>query len=455
VTDRPSTTVEERAASAWPASARSPDARAPDARAPAARALAKARWRLLPLLFVLYVVAYLDRINVGFAALQMNAAIGLGAAAYGLGAGMFFVSYTAFEIPSNLMLLRLGARVWIARIMITWGAISAAMMFVRGETSFYVLRFLLGAAEAGFFPGIIFYLTAWFPPLERARATAYFMTATALSGLIGGPVSGALLALDGAFGLAGWQWMFFVEGLPAVALGLLVLARLPDGPHEARWLAPEERAALQEYLAREQGGSPSSGPRHETLRGALGSGRVWGLAGLYFTIVIGLYGISFWLPQILRSQSGWSDVRVSVLSALPYLAAAVGMVMVAAHSDRTGERRWHVAGCTWAAALGFVAATETPTAAGSLAALSLAAIGVWGAFGPFWALPPTFLSGRAAAGGIALVNSVGNLGGFAGPALLGLVRERTGAFEAGLWLVAATLAVGGLLALAVPHARRR
>lgn len=423
---------------------------------PAASALHKARWRLLPFLFILYVVAYLDRINVGFAALQMNAAIGLGAAAYGLGAGMFFVSYTAFEIPSNLILVRLGARLWIARIMITWGVISSAMMLVRGEMSFYALRFLLGAAEAGFFPGIILYLTYWFPSSERAKATAVFMTATALSGLVGGPLSGALLAMDGALGLAGWQWMFLVEGVPAVLLGLAVLAWLPDGPHDAPWLTPDERAALEARLAADED-DPPGGARRHTVKAAVGSGRVWLLAALYFTIVIGLYGISFWMPQILQGQSNWSDVRVSVVSALPYLAAAVGMVIVAGHSDRTGERRWHVAACAWTAALGFAAASQTRSAPASLGALAVAAVGVWGAFGPFWTLPSSFLSGRAAAGGIALVNSVGNIGGFAGPSLLGVVRDRTGRFEGGLLLVAATLAAGGVLALAAGTggARRR
>jgi ACS family tartrate transporter-like MFS transporter len=277
------------------------------------------------------------------------------------------------------------------------------------------------------------------------------MTATALSGLVGGPVSGALLAMDGLLGLGGWQWMFLIEGVPAIVLGFVVLAWLPDGPAEARWLPAEERAALAARIQAEE--AQHGHGRHRTLGAAFRAGRVWLLAGLYFTIVIGLYGISFWLPQILRGQSDWSDARVGVVSALPYLAAAVGMVIVAAHSDRTGERRWHVAWCTWTAAAGFALASRTSTAPASLAALSLAAVGVWGAFGPFWTLPAAFLSGTAAAGGIALVNSVGNIGGFAGPYVLGFVRDRTGRFEAGLLVLAAVLALGGLLALAARPGR--
>jgi ACS family tartrate transporter-like MFS transporter len=413
-------------------------------------ALVKARRRLLPFLFLLYVVAYLDRVNVGFAALQMNAALGLSAAVYGLGAGIFFVGYTLFEVPSNLLLERLGARVWIARIMITWGLVSAAMMFVQGPASFYALRLLLGIAEAGFFPGIILYLTYWFPAAERARATAYFMTATALAGVVGGPISGALLTMDGMLGLAGWQWMFLLEGLPATLLGLIVLRVLPNGPAEAAWLTLPEREALIDRL---QEDSAVAVDLQHGLAGAFRSRRVWLLCALYFCLVCGLYGISFWLPQLLRGQSAWSDLRVGVASALPYLAAAIVMVAVAAHSDRTGERRWHTAIPLWTGALGFAVSSQAPSAAGALAALTLAAM-MWAAFGPFWTLPPAFLRGTAAAGGIALVNSVGNTGGFAGPYMVGFVKDWTGRFEAGLLLLAAVLATGGCLALLVPRAER-
>lgn len=410
------------------------------------QAFAKARRRLIPFLFLLYVVAYLDRVNVGFAALQMNAALGLTPAVFGFGAGIFFLGYTLFEIPSNLLMQRFGARAWIARIMISWGVVSAAMMLVQGPTSFYLLRLLLGIGEAGFFPGIILYLTYWFPAVERARAVASFMTATAIAGVFGGPISGALLLLDGVGGLGGWQWLFLLEGLPAIVLGVVVLAVLPDGPADARWLSPEERTAIAARLAEEHA---LAGATHD-LRSALTSGRVWLLGAVYFCVVCGLYGISFWLPQILRGLAGWSDLRIGLMSALPYVVAAATMVVAAAHSDRTGERRWHVALSLVAGAVGFVLASAD-AAATAFAGLTLAAIGVWGAFGPFWALPTRFLRGTAAAAGIALVNSVGNVGGFAGPYVVGFVKDATGSFEAGLLTLAVTLVVGAALVLLVPH----
>jgi ACS family tartrate transporter-like MFS transporter len=406
-------------------------------------ALSKARRRLLPFLFLLYIVAYLDRVNVGFAALQMNAALGFSAAVYGFGAGVFFVTYTLFEIPSNLLLERFGARRWIARIMISWGIVSAAMMFVQGPGSFYALRLLLGAGEAGFFPGVILYLTYWFPAAERARATAFFMTAIALAGVVGGPISGVLLTLDGWLGLAGWQWLFLLEGLPATFLGLIVLFVLPDGPSDARWLTSAERTALAARLERDRA---LTGHFHEhRLGSALRSPRVWLLCLLYFCVAVGLYGISFWLPTILRT-SGWSDLRVGVLSAVPYCVAAIAMVLVAASSDRTGERRWHTALPLWIGATGFVLASQSSSSWPSLAALTVAAL-LMSAFPPFWTLPTSFLRGTAAAGGIALINSVGNIGGFVGPYVIGFVRDSTGRFEDGLLLLAAVLIVGGIVAL--------
>jgi len=409
--------------------------------------LARVRRRLIPFLFLLYVVAYLDRINVSFAALQMNEALGFSSAVYGLGAGVFFISYVLFEVPSNLILHRVGVRLWIARIMITWGLISSAMMFVQGTTSFYVLRFLLGGAEAGFFPGIILYLTRWFPADERARAIALFMTATALAGIVGGPVSGLLLSMQGFAGLQGWQWLFLLEGVPAIVLGVAVLAWLPNGPAEAAWLDPREREWLAARLAADD--AAAAGSAHDAFGAALRSGRLWALAFLYFSIIITFYGVSFWLPQILQSLSGLGDLSVAFLSALPYIVAAAGMVLVGRRSDRTGGRARLVCGCALVGAAGFGAAATFTNPVASLIALSVTAFGVWGTLGPFWAMPPAFLRGTAAAGGIAVINSVGNIGGFAGPYVVGYVREATGDFAAGLWLMSGCLVVAAAIAFAL------
>src|SRR5438034_64517 len=412
----------------------------------AAAVLAKVTRRLIPFMFVLYVVAYLDRINVGFAALQMRQDLGFTDTVYGLGAGIFFIGYFLFEVPSNLIMHRVGARVWMARIMISWGVISAATMLVRGATSFYALRFLLGAAEAGFFPGMILYLTYWFPAAEQARAVARFMTATAMAGVVGGPISGAILVgLGGRGGLAGWQWLFLLEGLPAVAFGLAVLVYLTDRPEMADWLAPEERRWLAEHMGREHAERQA---RHGYgVVQALAHRRVWLLGLLYFALACGVYGVSFWIPQIIEGFGGLGDLAVGMVSAVPYLAAAIGMVVVGAHSDRCGERRWHLAGSAFVGAAGLLASASVTSPVGSLLALSLGALGVWSALGPFWARSATFASGSAAAGAIALVNSVGNLGGFLGPYLVGLVKEHTDGFAGGLALLAGWLVLAGVIAL--------
>ena len=419
-----------------------------------ASALTKARRRLLPFLFLLYVVSYLDRVNVGFAALQMNAALGLSDVTYSLGAGIFFLSYTLFEIPSNVILARVGPRRWIARIMITWGVVSAAMMFVRGATGFYILRFLLGAAEAGFFPGIIFCLTRWFPSDERARAIAGFMTAVVVAGIIGGPLSGFLLSLDGAGGLAGWQWLFVLEGLPAIVLGVIVLCVLPERPSDASWLTgltSGERRALTARLDDEAAAAPAV---VRSLGGAMASGRIWLLAAVYFTIPVALYAMGFWLPQIIRAASGSSDARIGLLTAVPYGVAAVGMVAVGRHSDRAGERRWHIAVSAIVGGASFAAAAFVHGLIPSLVALSLAMLGLASMLGPFWTLATSLMSGIGAAAGIALVNSVGNIGGFVGPNIIGYVRETTHSFAAGLIAVGAVLACGGLLVLALNPPRK-
>ena len=414
-------------------------------------ALAKARRRLIPFLFLLYIVSYLDRINVGFAALQMNQALGLSATAFGLGAGIFFLSYTLFEIPSNVILARVGARRWIARIMLTWGIVSAAMMFATRPLHFYVLRFLLGAAEAGFFPGIVYYLTQWFPRRERARTMAAFMTATLVAGIVGGPLSGALLTMHGIGGLAGWQWLFLLEGLPAVVLGVVVLRVLPDGPSGAAWLTASEAAGLVAELGRDRETGGDDGVA--SIRGALGNRRIWLMAAVYFTIPVALYTVGFWLPQIIKASSNGSDLEIGLLSAVPYLVGVAGMLVVARHSDRSGERRFHIVGAGLVGGGMLAASVATQSLGASLAVLSIAMLGLASMFGPFWALATSPLGGVGAAAGIALINAVGNTGGFAGPYLVGYIRDLTHSFTWGLVIVGAILAFVPLLVLTVEDDR--
>jgi len=416
-------------------------------------ALRKVRWRLIPFLFLLYIVAYLDRVNVGFAAIDMKLDLKFSDTVYGLGAGIFFLSYTLLEVPSNLLGARFGARVWIARIMFTWGVLSSAMIFVNGPATFYVLRFLLGAAEAGFFPGVILYLTQWFPQRERARAVGLFMTATAMAGVIGAPISSALLRLDGAWGLQGWQWLFLIEGLPAILLVPVVLVYMTERPADAKWLSADERAWLMREMEAEQA---ESGQAIVTLRAALGTLRLWIIALPYFCIVIAFYGITFFLPQIVQSMSSLGSATIVLLTAIPYVSATIGLVVVGSRSDRTRERRWHVAVPCLIGATGFVLTVLAPaTPAIALTTLSIAAFGIWGTLGPFWAIPTALLRGTAAAGGIALVNSIGNVGGFVGPYLMGWIRDATGGFTAGLLTLAAILVVGAVIVLRLEQPKER
>jgi MFS transporter, ACS family, tartrate transporter len=414
--------------------------------------LAKIRRRLIPFMFLLYIVSYLDRVNVGFAALQMNQDLGLSASVFGLGSGIFFIGYFLFEVPSNLIMERIGARLWIARIMISWGLVSAGMMFMKGPTSFYTLRFLLGLAEAGFFPGMILYLTYWFPQRDHARAIALFMTANAMAGVVGGPISGALLTMHGLGGLAGWQWLFLLEGLPAVGLGLVTLAYLPDGPQDAAWLNEQERRWLKERLAADRATHPRTPGHTAAIRQVFANRRVWVFCALYFLIVLGLYSISFWLPQILKGLSGSSDFLVGLLSALPYMVAAAGMVWIGRHSDRHGERRWHVAGPALLAALGFVLSTQTRVPALALVSISLAALGIWGSLGPFWAMATSVLTASSAAAGIAWINSVGNLAGFVGPYVVGVLKDATGGFGTAMAALALFLVLAAIIAVRQPRA---
>jgi ACS family tartrate transporter-like MFS transporter len=401
--------------------------------------------RLIPFLLLLYVVAYIDRVNVGFAALQMNEDLGFSAAMYGFGAGIFFAGYALFEVPSNLVLARVGARLWIARIMVSWGVVSVAMMFVQGTTSFYVLRFLLGVAEAGFFPGIIYFLCHWFPHRQRARAIAWFMAAIPLSVVIGGPLAGLLLELDGKLGLGGWQWLFLVEGLPAVVLGGIVFFFLDDRPEQARWLTAEQKAWLVGKIRAEH---DHARVQHGvgTLR-SLAHPMVWALGIFCFVFQAGSYGLTLWVPQILKSLTGLSNLEVGMVSAVPYAAAALGMVLIGANSDRTGERFLHMAAPMFLAALGFSACAVVASPLPGLIWLIIAAVGDYGSRGPFWALPSRFLAGSAAAAGIALINTLGAIGGFAGSYAVGLLKNISGNFTAGLLLLAALMLAGGIMAL--------
>ncbi|HWZ81137.1 MAG TPA: MFS transporter [Terriglobales bacterium] len=406
--------------------------------------------RLVPFLFLLYIVAYLDRINVGFAALQMQQQLSLTDSVYGLGAGMFFAGYFCFQVPSNLALERIGARRWIALLMMVWGVISASMVFVTGPRSFYALRFLLGAAEAGFFPGVIFYLKSWFPARARARTVARFMTAAPLSGVLGGPISGALLGLHLKAGLAGWQWMFLVEGIPAVCLGAVALAYLVDSPERATWLTDEQRNWLLHTLREEREQVVASAGSFSALK----LGRIWMLALVYLGLNTASYGVTLWLPKMIKSLSEVSNFTVGLLSAIPYVAAALAMVAVGLHSDRSSERRWHTALPAFAGAVALTGAAFATAQGPSIFLISVAVLGVFSMMGPFWSMPTTLLSGTAAAAGIAFINSIGNLGGFAGPYVIGLVRTSTGQFKGGLLLVSAALAMSGFVVLMVRFDRK-
>lgn len=404
------------------------------------RALRRVAYRLIPFMVLLYFLAYLDRVNVGFAALTMNKDLGITATMYGWAAGIFFLGYFLFEIPSNLVLARVGARRWIARIMITWGLLSAAMALVRGPQTYLVLRFLLGAAEAGFFPGMILYLTYWFPAPVRGKLTAIFMVAIPLSSSIGAPLSSLLLGLDGALGLSGWQWLFLMEGIPSIVVGIVVLSFMTDRPEKATWLPADERSWLVGTISKEQEELSRQHNKHSVSE-SIKDGKVWLLCFVYLTLIIGLYGVGFWLPQIIKSF-GLSNTEVGFAISIPYAVAALGMILWARHSDRTGERTWHVAIGGLVGSVGIAASAFTSSPTLSLATFSIGALGIFGALPTFWTLPTARLSGAAAAGGIALINSVGNLGGFAGPYIVGWIKDSTMGFTGGLLFIAASMFAG-------------
>jgi MFS transporter, ACS family, tartrate transporter len=413
------------------------------------RTMAKVAWRLIPFLGLLYFAAFIDRVNLGFAAAQMNRDLGLSAYVYGLGAGIFFIGYSLFEVPSNLILHRVGGRRWLGRIALTWAIVAGAMAFVKGPTGFYILRFLLGVAEAGFFPGVVYYLTYWVPAAGRARLGGAFMTAIPISTALGGPLSSAILRLDGMLGLAGWQWLFLIETLPSLVLGLVTLVYLPDSPADARWLTTEERGWLTTKLYAEK--AAPGGDQPVSVARTLLSSRVLALSLCYFGVVLGLYGVILWVPQIL-THAGIAPGNLGLAVAIPYAVAAIAMVWWSRRSDRLQERVGHIAVASVVAFLGLAGSAvlvDSPLL--SVAAISIGAAGTLAIAPIFWTLPASLLSGAAAAGAFALINAIGNVGGFAGPFLIGWIKDATGSFTWGLLAVACSVLMTGIAALLIGH----
>jgi ACS family tartrate transporter-like MFS transporter len=426
----------------------------------AKKVYARIAWRLIPYIFLLYILAYLDRVNVGFAALQMQHDLRLSNTVYGTGAGIFFLGSILFDLPSNLMLAKVGPRKWIARIMISWGIVATAMMFVRGPISFYILRFALGVAEAGFFPGMILYLTYWFPSKERARSIAKFMTATSLAGVVGAPISGSLLNLEGTLHLHGWQWLFLVEGIPTFLFGFSVLFLLKDKPADAAWLSPPEKAWLTTELELDR--QANGADRNHSLRDAFTNRTVWLLGTICLLDQIGVYTVNLWMPLILSSflhGTGASGVisaadttLITRVCTIPYLAAAIFTVIVGYSSDRSGERRGHIIGCLMLSVIGFGWAGITHSFPMALLAFTLGAVGYWSIMGPFWTVATRTLSGQAAAGGVAIIQILGGVGGFLGPYITGRMKDLTHGFSGGLYAVSGLTVLAALLCLAIPKA---
>nr|WP_326543408.1 MFS transporter [Pseudorhodoferax sp.] len=405
----------------------------------------KVSWRIIPLLMLCYMAAYLDRVNIGFAKLQMSSDLAFSDAVFGLGAGIFFIGYVLFEVPSNLILERVGAKLWIARIMVTWGLISACFVFVQTPMHFYVLRFLLGVAEAGFYPGVILYLTYWYPANRRARIIATFTAAIALSGVIGGPLSGWILqSMSGVMGWAGWKWMFFIEAMPSLILGVVILLWLDDNPDKARWLNAAERRVLLKDLAEDRKGTIA----HASVFSLMRDARIWRLSAIYASYVMGLYGLAFWMPTMVRASGVTSSLYVGFLTAIPYACAVVAMIALGTVADRTGRTRGCVAGALFVGAVGLAACVPAAHNAPALMVmLCVVACGILSAPSVFWKMPTAMLSGMSAAAGIALINAIGNIGGFASPYLLGWLNTLTGDTSIGIYLLSAIMAAGAICAL--------
>jgi D-galactonate transporter len=407
----------------------------------------KVNLRLIPFLFICYVAAYLDRINIGFAQLQMKQDLAFSDAVYGLGAGIFFFGYALFEVPSNLLLEKIGARKTLIRILVLWGLTSAGMMLVSTPTQLYVTRFLLGLFEAGFFPGIILYFTYWYPTHMRAKIIALFMSGMAVAGIIGGPLSGWIMNdLAGVNGWKGWQWMFLLEGLPSVLLGLLAWFVLCDRPAKAHWLSAHEKDLIDRTLQQDRQALGSA--HHGSLRQALRDPKIYILAFAYFTFIAGTYVITFWLPTMVKSFGVSNPLEIGALTAIPYLIGAIGMVVLGKHSDRTGERRWHCAGAAFLGGAGLIATSFlTGHLAAALFALAFATIGIFATMPLFWSIPTAYLSPSAAAGGIALINSLGLVGGFVSPFVIGWVKASTGSVNYGLYIVTGLMVLGAVALL--------
>jgi ACS family tartrate transporter-like MFS transporter len=407
-----------------------------------AAVFSRCAWRLIPFMGLLYVCNFLDRVNVGFAALTMNRDIGLSAQAYGLGAGMFFIGYFFCEVPSNLIMEKVGARLWMFRIMFTWGLVSMATAFARGPVSFYVLRFLLGVCEAGFFPGMILYLTYWFPAASRGQFSALFLSAILVANIIGSPISGYILTVAGGVaGLKSWQWLFLLEAIPSLIFGMVTLFYLPDRPAKARWLSDAEKTLIHDALARDE-------IVPGTLRDGLSNYRIWLLCLADVGLITATYGLALWLPQIVKAM-GFDNLQTGFLVAIPYAVAIVAMIWWARTSDANGERLWHVALPALLASAGLVAAAMVGTGIWAMLALTVATLGIYAAVAVMWTLPQSILGGTAATAAIALVNSVGNLGGFAGPAIAGYLKDATGGYSAAMLVFAAGLAMSAAVTIAM------
>jgi len=411
---------------------------------------ARVAWRIMPILFIGYIIAYLDRVNIGFAKLQMIEDLKFSDAVYGLGAGIFFVGYFFFEVPSNIILHKVGARIWLCRVMVVWGLVSAATALVSTPMEFYAVRFLLGVAEAGFFPGMVLYLTYWFPSNRRGKMVALLMAGNPVSGIIGGPVSGYILtSLARAGGLAGWQWLFIIEAVPAVVLGIVMFFYLDDRVERAKWLTSEQKALVMAEIEAE-----GRVKTHHTILSVFASPRVWLMCLILFGIVMGSYAIGFWQPTIIRQTGVTNAFDIGLLTMVPYTAALVAMILTGWHADRKRERRWHVVIPNLVAAIGFLLCTQAgDSTVVAMIGLVMAMVGVVTALPMFWALPTSFLGGTAAAAGIALVNCTGNLAGFVSPAVIGFLKVYTGTLNSGLLLVAASLLVSAALILTLVPAK--